>query len=66
MEKNRPAGKRIGEFPVRERFTVSGLCVGDVCFVCECRVVEVGGEEGMMLAWCDCAFPEDHHEMEVL
>jgi hypothetical protein len=46
--------------------TVSGLAVGDICFACECRVVAIGGEEGMTLAWCDCVFPDDHHEMELL
>ena len=67
--KKTTAGKSpvpLEEFPGRERYTVSGLCVGDICFTCECRVVEIGGEEGMTLAWCDCAFPGDHHEMEVL
>ena len=54
------------EFPVRERYTVSGLCVGGICFECECRIVEIGGEEGIALAWCDCSLPEDHHEMEIL
>ena len=52
--------------PVRERYTVSGFCVGDICGTCRCRVVEIGGADGVTLAWCDCAFPEDHHEMEVL
>jgi hypothetical protein len=40
--------------------------VGDVCFTCECRIVELAGEEGMVLAWCECAFPDDAAEMEVL
>jgi len=57
---------RFDEFPVRERYTVSGLCVGDLCFMGECRIVEIGGEVGMTLAWCDCGFPENHHEMEIL
>ena len=57
---------RFAEFPIRERRTVSGACVGDICFTCECRVVEIGGERGVTLAWCDCEFPDDHHEMEVL
>jgi len=56
----------INEFPVRERYTVSGLCIGDFCFTCECRIVEIGGEAAMTLAWCDCGFPENHHEMEIL
>jgi len=56
----------LEEFPIRDRYTVSGLCVGDICFECECRIVEIGGEEGITLAWCDCAPPEDHHELEVL
>jgi hypothetical protein len=57
---------RIEEFPIVERYTVSGHCIGDICFQCECRIVEIRGEEGMMFAWCACAFPEDHHEMEIL
>jgi len=56
----------INEFPVRERYTVSGLCIGDFCFTCERRIVEIGGEADMTLAWCDCGFPENHHEMEIL
>jgi len=56
---------RFDEFPVRERYTVSGLCVGDLCFTCESRIIEIGGEAGMTLAWCDCGFPENHHEMEI-
>ena len=54
------------EFPVRERYTVSGHLVGGICFECECRIVAIGGEDGITLAWCDCALPEDHHEMEIL
>jgi hypothetical protein len=54
------------EFPIVERYTVSGHGVGDICFECECRILEIGGEDGLTLAWCDCAFPEDHHEMEIL
>ena len=53
-------------FPIRDRYTVSGLVVGDICFACECRILEIGGEEGMVLAWCGCAWPGDAHEMEVL
>jgi hypothetical protein len=52
-------------FAATDRFTVAGLVVGDICFACECRVFEIGGG-GMSLAWCECAWPEDHHEMEVL
>ena len=54
------------EFPVRDRYTVSGLVVGDLCFTCRCRVIELAGDEGISLAWCDCGWPEDAHEMEVL
>ena len=54
------------EFPIRDRYTVSGLLLGDICFACECRILELGGEEGMLLAWCDCAWPEDAAEMELL
>lgn len=55
-----------GEFPIRDRFTVSGLVVGDRCFTCLCRVIELAGDEGMVLAWCGCGWPEDAHEMEIL
>jgi hypothetical protein len=64
--KKRAVKKRVAEFPIRDRFTVSGLLAGDICFSCQCRVVRIGGEEGMTLAWCDCDFPDDHHEMELL
>jgi hypothetical protein len=57
---------RTEEFPAAERYTVSGLCLGDLCFVCESRVQEIRGEEGKMLAWCGCAFPDDHQDMELL
>lgn len=53
-------------FPVVDRFTVSGHLVGDICFSCECRVATFGCEEGMTLAWCDCDWPADAHEMQVL
>ncbi len=66
MEKSESTVRAVEVFPVLDRFTVSGSRVGDICFACECRIVEIGGEEGMMLAWCECVFPEDHHEMEVL
>ncbi len=59
-------GERTERFPVVERYTVSGLCLGELCLVCESRVLEIGSLEAMTLAWCDCAFPEDHHEMELL
>lgn len=59
-------GVRIEESPVRERYNVSGLCLGDLCFVCESRVLEIRGEARITLAWCSCDFPEDHHEMELL
>jgi hypothetical protein len=54
------------EFPIRDHYTVSGLILGDICFTCECRILELGGEEGMVLAWCECAWPEDAAQMEVL
>ena len=56
----------VAEFPMVERYTVSGHCVGDICFRCECRVVQFSGEDAIMLAWCSCDFPDDHHEMEIL
>lgn len=55
-----------GEFPVRDRWTVSGLLVGDLCFACGCRVIEIAGDEETSLAWCECGWPEDAHEMEIL
>lgn len=64
--RKKEGAKRREGFPVIERYTVSGHCVGDICFRCECRIVEIRGERGTTLAWCACAFPEDHHEMEIL
>ena len=52
-------------FPAPDRFTFSGKLVGDICFECECRILEIGGPDGMLLAWCDCGWPEDHGEMQV-
>jgi hypothetical protein len=54
------------EAPILDRYTVSSHCVGDVCFTCRSRVVEFEGGEGMVLAWCDCAWPADAHEMHIL
>ena len=54
-----------GQFPIRDRYTVSGLILGDICFSCECRLLELGGDEEMVLAWCECAWPDDAAEMEV-
>jgi hypothetical protein len=54
-----------GGFPAAYRIAVSGHVVGDLCFDCKCRVVEIGGPGGMRLAWCECTLPEDHAEMEV-
>jgi len=51
-------------YPVK-RYTVSGLRVEDICFECECRVLELHGED-VTLAWCHCVIPENHHEMEIL
>ena len=53
-------------FPIRDRYTVSGHAVGDRCFTCECRILELDGDEGMFLAWCECGWPDDAHEMEIL
>jgi hypothetical protein len=61
------AGRTIAtRFPVRDRYTVSGLVVGDICFTCRCRVLEFGGEEGMTLAWCECEWADDAALMEVI
>jgi hypothetical protein len=62
----RDAGPLRQGFPIRDRYTVSGHVVGDVCFTCCCRIVEFGGEEGMIFAWCGCGWPEDAAEMEIL
>jgi hypothetical protein len=51
---------------MRDRYTVSGLVVGDICFACRCRILEFGSEEGMIFAWCECGWPEDAAEMEIL
>ncbi len=52
--------------PFRDRYNVAGLVVGDICFACECRILELGGDDGMVLAWCECGWPEDAAMMEVL
>jgi hypothetical protein len=52
-------------FHTPDRITLSGLTVGDICFDCECRILEIGGPDAMILAWCECAWPDDHAEMEV-
>jgi hypothetical protein len=52
-------------FPTADRFTRSGKPVGDICFECECRILEIGGPDGMLLAWCECAWPDDHAELEI-
>lgn len=54
------------DFPIRDRYTVSGHVVGDVCFACHCRVVEFADDERMVFAWCECDFPDDAAEMEIL
>jgi hypothetical protein len=59
-------GDAFEEFPIRDRYTVSGHVVGDMCFTCECRILELEGDEAMILAWCDCGWPDDAHEMEIL
>jgi hypothetical protein len=60
------AGPLRQEFPIRDRYTASGHVVGDVCFACRCRVVEFAGDDGMIFAWCECDFPADAAEMEIL
>jgi hypothetical protein len=55
----------LAGFPAPDRFTLSGKRVGDICFECECRILEIGGPDGMLLAWCDCGWPEDHGEMQI-
>jgi hypothetical protein len=40
--------------------------VGDICFACECRILELAGEGGIVLAWCECGWPDDAAEMEAL
>ncbi len=57
MKPQRSAGALRPSFPIRDRYTVSGLLVGDICFTCECRIVELAGEEGMVLAWCEMRVP---------
>ena len=66
MSSRRSADPHRPSFPVCDRYTVSGLIVEDICFSCECRIFELGGEDGMVLAWCECAWPADAAEMEVL
>ena len=61
-----PEPPRAERFPIADRYTVSGHVVGDVCFTCRCRVVEFAGDERLVFAWCECAFPDDFSELEVL
>ncbi len=56
----------IDQFPTPDRYTCSGHTLGDICFECECRILQIGGPEGLLLAWCECGYPEDHTHMEVL
>lgn len=68
--RGRGAGPSAGRgsvemFPTPDRFTRSGKRVGDICFECECRILEIGGPGGMLLAWCECGWPEEHDEMEI-
>ena len=55
----------VSKFPAADRVNRSGHAAGDFCFACECRIVEIGGPGGIVLAWCECAWPEDHAEMQV-
>ena len=68
-ERRPAARKRSPEpgdaFPTPDRFTMSGKPVGEICFECECRILEIGGPDGMLLAWCECGWPDDHGEMEI-
>jgi hypothetical protein len=66
VKSRRSTQPQLESFPVRDRYTVSGLVLGDICFACECRILELGGEEGMVLAWCECEWPADAAVMEVL
>ncbi|MDQ2977885.1 MAG: hypothetical protein M3R62_01595 [Acidobacteriota bacterium] len=50
---------------MKDRFTRSGHRLGDICFECECRILEIGGPESMLLAWCECGWPDDHQHMEI-
>jgi hypothetical protein len=54
------------DFPIPDRYNVSGHVVGDVCFECRCRVLEFVGDGRIVFAWCECDWPEDAAEMEVL
>jgi hypothetical protein len=47
------------------RINVSGMHVGDICFECESRVEIVHSADGILLAWCECSWPDDHHLMEI-
>lgn len=66
MKSQRSARLLRQPFPMGDRYTVTGHVVGDICFACECRILELAGDEGMVLAWCECGWPDDAAEMEVL
>lgn len=65
QHRSRPALHVSIDFPQAAQINVSGMHVGDICFDCESRVEIVHSVDGMMLAWCGCSWPDDHHLMEI-
>jgi hypothetical protein len=66
MRSGRKTQPQLRSTPFLDRYNVAGLVVGDICFECECRIIELGGDDAMVLAWCECGWPEDAAMMEVL
>ena len=64
-KRSRPALHVSVSFGEPSPVNVSGMHVGDVCFDCESRVEIIHAADGVLLAWCACSWPEDHHLMEI-
>ncbi len=64
--RSRPALHVSIAFAENAQVNVSGMHVGDICFECESRVELIHFEKGLVLAWCECSWPDDHHMMEIV
>jgi hypothetical protein len=65
-QRSRPAlHVSLSSFGQPLRINLSGMHVGDICFECESRVEIIHASDGVLLAWCACSWPEDHHLMEI-
>jgi hypothetical protein len=65
--RSKPALHITIEDPSRpDQMNVAGFHVGDVCFDCESRVELLEGGNGVLLAWCECVWPDEHYLMEII